>query len=267
VTAGAAAPGIAGGAALAFGASVETAAAVATTTVGLVEAGTLTLGVLGAKELAEGTTEITTGREFSTGRPLTEDERSEKLGGVIVGYAALGMGKVLERLTSSGTVPEPIPKLEPPPAQTSPTAPPAPFKSSGGTVIVEDPLLAPLTTELSPKTGSLPASEPIQTQTPPTVHTGRQGKHQLFHNEYKPEAGKSILLEDPNVLVQKAGTGTPVGSTPRGQAGFQELVDFGQKIGYDRPPEQPRWAVPTDKGKIHYNKEGEIHIVPTQRNK
>jgi hypothetical protein len=60
-------------------------------------------------------------------------------------------------------------------------------------------------------------------------------------------------------LSEKAGTGTPVGKVPRGQAGFKERVDFGEVIG-DHVVDGV--GTPTTKGIITYAKDGSIHIIP-----
>jgi RHS repeat-associated protein len=143
------------------------------------------------------------------------------------------------------------------------SAPPAPTDQSASTVIVDDPELAALATQTGPEAVCEPGT--AQTVTPPPVHEGAQGKHQIFHNNYLPAAGKSLLIEDPNSLAQSVGQGTQVGPVPRGQAGFKEQVNFNKHIGYSPMRQQPRWAVPTNEGIVHYNKNGEIHIVPTLR--
>jgi RHS repeat-associated protein len=143
------------------------------------------------------------------------------------------------------------------------STPPPPADQSVSTVIVEDPELASLATQTGPEAVCEPGT--AETVTPPPVHEGAQGKHQIFHNNYQPAVGKSILVEDPNSLAESAGTGTQVGPVPRGQPGFKEQVKFGKQIGYTRPLQQPRWAVPTNEGIVHYNKKGGIHIVPTRR--
>jgi RHS repeat-associated protein len=91
----------------------------------------------------------------------------------------------------------------------------------------------------------------------PVVNMGKQGKHILGHNNYTP--GRSILKADPNKLAQRAGSGTPVGSTPRGQAGFKERIDFGEIIG---DFVKDGVATPTSNGIITYAKDGSIHIIP-----
>jgi hypothetical protein len=86
---------------------------------------------------------------------------------------------------------------------------------------------------------------------------GKQGKHIVGHNNYTP--GRSVLKADSQTLAQRAGTGTPVGSTPRGQAGFKERVDFRETIG---DFVKDGVATPTSNGIITYAKDGSIHIIP-----
>jgi RHS repeat-associated protein len=132
----------------------------------------------------------------------------------------------------------------PPPAQSPPPAPPAP-----------------------------PAAATPKPQQPPGINWGAQGKHILDPSIGRPKLnpqqssyipGRSILTEDPRTLAPSAGTGKPRAGV-KGQGGFREDVNFGRPIGYDRPPSQPRWAVPTETGRVHYNQKGQIHIVPTSR--
>ena len=87
---------------------------------------------------------------------------------------------------------------------------------------------------------------------------GKQGKHIPGHPHYI--EGRSTLTADPTKLATRAGSGTPVGKTPRGQPGFRERVDFGEVIG-DYIVDDI--ATPTTRGIIHYSKDG-IHIVPSK---
>ena len=85
----------------------------------------------------------------------------------------------------------------------------------------------------------------------------QQGKHIVGHNNYTP--GRSVLKADPQVLAQRAGTGTPVGSVPRGEAGFKERINFGETIGDFVKDGVP---TPTSNGIITYAGDGSIHIIP-----
>ena len=200
----------------------------------------------------------------------TEEKAYRVAGGVIMVYSAgkasagivrsaVGIGKGLTQ--AGGDLGEiRVPKVEP--TDTAVQPPPT------------DPVTAPTDTTAKPPGSSIgggtPVADPAAPPAPataPAINEGAQGKHQIFHNNYQPGRGRSILLEDPHSLAQAAGSGKQVGTVPRGQAGFREQINFGKQIGYDRPQQQPRWAVPTDEGVVHYNKEGKIHIVPTRRGK
>ncbi|WP_086921487.1 polymorphic toxin type 50 domain-containing protein [Variovorax sp. JS1663] len=94
------------------------------------------------------------------------------------------------------------------------------------------------------------------------IHEGQQGKHVPGHNNYQP--GKSELTDpDPQALLdQGAGTGQQIGSTPIGQPGSKERVDFGKNIGsYVDPVTGER--SPTSVGIIHHGSRGS-HIVPAR---
>ena len=100
---------------------------------------------------------------------------------------------------------------------------------------------------------------------PLRIHEGQQGKHIKDHNNYVPEAGRSVLThKDPQALVDEfAGTGHPEGQAPVGQAGSKESVDFGEVIGEYRD-EGSNDFLPTTRGTIHYAKDGMVHIVPAK---
>jgi hypothetical protein len=91
------------------------------------------------------------------------------------------------------------------------------------------------------------------------VHVGRQGKHLPGHNNFQP--GGSVLLANPAVLDQKAGTGEQVGRVPLGESGSKERVLFDAEIGYYVDESGRR--LPTRVGIVHYSRDG-IHIVPAR---
>ena len=104
---------------------------------------------------------------------------------------------------------------------------------------------------------AMPAPAAGAARTAPLVNMGKQGKHIVGHNNYIP--GRSVLTGNPQVLAQRAGTGSPVGSVARGQAGFKERVDFGEIIGnYVKDGV----STPTRNGIITYAGDGSIHIIP-----
>ncbi len=94
---------------------------------------------------------------------------------------------------------------------------------------------------------------------PKTIHSGKQGKHIVGHNNYK--TGKSILdisEEKANDFLKKfTGKGTPLGNN-------KERVDFGEVIGQYVDPKTGK-AYETTKGIIHYSNNG-AHIVPANPN-
>lgn len=99
--------------------------------------------------------------------------------------------------------------------------------------------------------GAEPPSEP-------RINPGQQGKHIPGHPNFSPE--RSRLVVDPAELLDRVGTGEPVGSIPSGQPGHRERVDFGRPIGeyVDRDGN----ARPTSIGIVHHRMDGSVHIVP-----
>lgn len=115
---------------------------------------------------------------------------------------------------------------------------------------------------LAGSTRSLIAEEALAAETAsikPTINAGQQSKHLPDSPNYTPN--RSAITADPEVLVQRAGTGTQVGSTARGEPGFKERVGFGTDIGvYVNPLDGTR--TPTSIGIFHYRMDGTVHIVP-----
>jgi len=291
-TAGAAAPGVGIGIGMLLTASAEGTAAAITFGAGLAEATTLSVGIAGAVDLAQTMSEVTTGQERGTNRTLTDEEWSERAGSAAVGAAAVGIAGAIERyaersprnasqtadaLTGPARAPtSTIPaghapgraSVEGPELAATPSAEPSgtPFVNSTGTVVVDDPALARLTSEL-PREASPSTSRPPATSPPPPLHPGHQAKHGI---NYDPAARKSILLADPKVLAERAGTGTPVGNIPRGAPNFKERVDFGETIGHVPlwkgvvvPGEGTRYFAPTSIAEFRYNAKGQVHIFAT----
>lgn len=93
----------------------------------------------------------------------------------------------------------------------------------------------------------------------PTVHWSQQSKHFPGHPNYIP--GRSQLTANPEALIQRAGTGTPVGSVPRGQPGFKERIDFDAPIG-TWISRDGATSSPTSIGILHYRADGSVHIIP-----
>lgn len=92
----------------------------------------------------------------------------------------------------------------------------------------------------------------------PTVNWGQQSKQFPGHPNFIP--GRSTLTANPEALIQRAGTGAPVGSVPRGQAGFKERIDFGDSIG--TYVSRDGTSSPTSIGILHYRADGSVHIIP-----
>ncbi len=97
------------------------------------------------------------------------------------------------------------------------------------------------------------------------IQMDKQGKHILGHRNY--EAGNSVFRhsEYESLLKEYAGKGTPVGSKIAQEAGFKEVVDFGEIIG-ECINNKTNIVVPTTRGTIHYDKKGGAHIVPAPPN-
>jgi RHS repeat-associated protein len=93
----------------------------------------------------------------------------------------------------------------------------------------------------------------------PEVNWDQQGKHIVGHRNYLP--GRSILSADAEALAQRAGSGVPIGKTPRGESGFKERIDFGEEIG-TWIPKGSEVGSPTSIGILHYRADGTIHIIP-----
>lgn len=93
------------------------------------------------------------------------------------------------------------------------------------------------------------------------LHEGQQGKHIVGHNNYKNQAGKSIVTLSTNKieeLLQKfAGTGQVVRNN-------KKRVDFRENIGF-YINQQNGDKYKTTIGIIHYSKHG-LHLVPAKPN-
>lgn len=92
---------------------------------------------------------------------------------------------------------------------------------------------------------------------PKKIHSGRQGKHVVGHNNYK--KGRSVFLgstDDAQKLIKKySGTGQKINST-------SERVNFKKVIG-KYVDELTGKAYDTTVGTIRYSKDG-AHIVPAR---
>ncbi len=92
------------------------------------------------------------------------------------------------------------------------------------------------------------------------VHSGRQGKHIVGHNNY--QKGKSVFngttADAQNLIKKYSGTG-------RKQGANKEIVDFKKTIGKYVDPTTGK-SYDTTMGTIHYSKDG-AHIVPARPKK
>ncbi|MEO1206472.1 MAG: RHS repeat-associated core domain-containing protein [Pseudomonadota bacterium] len=96
---------------------------------------------------------------------------------------------------------------------------------------------------------------------PPKIHDGKQGKHSPDHNNYDP--GRSTVTHpNPQDLIDRgAGTGQQIGTTPVGQAGSKERVDYGEVIGEHVDP-STGVRTPSTIGIIVYGGDGRVHVYP-----
>lgn len=96
------------------------------------------------------------------------------------------------------------------------------------------------------------------------IQKDKQGKHLLGHKYYNPSLNKSIWTHPaPEKLVQKyAGTGVARGNQMPGTAGYIEIVNFEEFIGYE-VDQFTGTKTATTWGKIHYAQDG-VHLVPTR---
>lgn len=93
----------------------------------------------------------------------------------------------------------------------------------------------------------------------PRVHAGKQGKHQVGHNNF--DSNRSILTANPEELGRYAGTGQQVGNIPVSLPGSKERVNFNQVIGTFK--DGAGNSVETTNGIFHYAKDG-FHVVPSR---
>lgn len=93
------------------------------------------------------------------------------------------------------------------------------------------------------------------------IEDAKQGKHIPGYHNFDPE--KSIWTHpDPQGLLDRfAGTGRRVRGEAFGEAGYKEIVDFGEEVGKVCISEDKKIWATTTWGQIHYSKSG-AHIVP-----
>lgn len=93
---------------------------------------------------------------------------------------------------------------------------------------------------------------------PTKLQKDKQGKHIPGHKNFIP--GKSeltISMKEAEKLIQEK-SGTGVFPNPKGN---KEIVTFDHNIGVWVDSDDPPIRLPTNKGTIHYSKNG-THIVP-----
>lgn len=92
---------------------------------------------------------------------------------------------------------------------------------------------------------------------------GKEGKHIEGHNNYDPNKNRSILVfPNPETLFKKlAEKGTQEGSILPGTAGYKEVVNCGEFIGFHVDKDTGA-RTPTSYCKIHYDQHGNGHMVP-----
>lgn len=99
------------------------------------------------------------------------------------------------------------------------------------------------------------------------LHIGQQEKHILGSNNFEVGKGELIIsvehLEE--IIPIKLGEGIPTRFT-FGEAGYKEVVEFDEIIGI-HVVEKTGERFPTPIGEIHYNKNGEFHVVPVSPDK
>lgn len=95
------------------------------------------------------------------------------------------------------------------------------------------------------------------------IQWDKQGKHVQGHKNFQLSRMRSILEHpDPQRLIDNfAGKGMKISGQP-GIAGYREIIDFKEFIGFSVHPETGE-RIATSWGKIHYAKDG-VHIVPTE---
>jgi len=193
-TAGAAAPLAAGGVATFLGASAATTATVVLGTTAAVEVGTGALVLYGTAQTAKGAVEVVTGREVGTGRQLKDAERSEKLGEVAVGVAAIGLaakgrGSKAPKIEGKAPAPKLLPE-GPPRAKALPEGPPAPKALPPG----------PPAPKALPPGPSAPKALPEGPPAPKQLGPGPEPPKQLGQGSSASSLTVKKVLDNPDLL-------------------------------------------------------------------
>ncbi len=96
------------------------------------------------------------------------------------------------------------------------------------------------------------------------IQWDKQGKHIQGHKNFEQLRNRSILVHsNPQKLVDEfSGKGMKAAKVRPGTAGYQEIIDFKEFVGYTVNSSTGE-KVATSWGKIHYANDG-VHIVPTE---
>lgn len=96
------------------------------------------------------------------------------------------------------------------------------------------------------------------------IDWGDQNKHIPGKHNYLPDRSVFENPDAQNLIKNFAGTGQKMNNVRPGEAGYKELVNFGEHIGIWKNKEGTL-NLPTTRGVIHYSKSG-CHIVPAKPN-
>jgi len=99
----------------------------------------------------------------------------------------------------------------------------------------------------------------INTKNIPKVEIDKQGKHIKGHKNFI-ECRSELTYNNPQALIDKySGNGKPSNKLPKGSPGYKERFEADEIIGIYK--DEFGNSAPTNKGIIHYSKEG-VHIIP-----
>lgn len=95
------------------------------------------------------------------------------------------------------------------------------------------------------------------------LHVGQQEKHIISSKNFKQNASElQISIEELDAATRpRMGTGLP-SRGEFGHAGYQEIIEYDRQIGIYVSKDGSQ-RLPTSIGKIHYNKSGGYHVVPS----
>ena len=99
-----------------------------------------------------------------------------------------------------------------------------------------------------------------------SIHWGKQNKHIPGSHNFIPGESKVIVSSKKleSLLEKYAGTGKNVNDLKFGQPNYRERINFGEVIGkYVNSNSAPK-GIPTSKGIVIYDKQGRIHMFPSE---